>query len=413
MPEPSPMPGAAQPLADLRVVECTSFVAGPSGGMTLAQLGADVIRVDPLGGAADYRRWPVSAATGNSLYWTALNKGKRSVQIDLRTEEGRELVLALATAPGPDGGVVVDNNVGRPWLSYDALRARRADVVHVHIQGHPDGRPAVDYTVNAAVGVPDLTGPVGVADPVNHVLPAWDLLTGMTAMTGLLAALHRRDRHHEGTYLEISLFDVALAGVASMGWLAEAEERDRDRPRHGNHVYGSFGVDFATSDSQRVMVVALTPRQWDALRSVTATEKVFSALEEALDVDLDLEEDRYRLRETIAAVLRPWFEARPLGEVSRELDAAHVLWSPYRSLRNVVSDFRASSAPSVLAEADQPGIGRVVSARSPLRNAGSYGPVRPAPRLGQHTDEVLAGVLGLTGHELAGLHDRGVVGSPA
>jgi 2-methylfumaryl-CoA isomerase len=409
MPEPSSVQPAPQPLADLRVVECTSFVAGPSGCMTLAQLGADVIRVDPLGGAADYRRWPVSATTGTSLYWTALNKGKRSVQIDLRSEEGRELVLALATSPGPGGGVVVDNNVGRPWLSYDALRARRPDVVHVHIQGHADGRPAVDYTVNAAVGVPDLTGPVGVADPVNHVLPAWDLLTGMTAMTGLLAALHRRDREHEGAYLEIALFDVALAGVASMGWLAEADERDRDRPRHGNHVYGSFGVDFGTSDGQRVMVVALTPRQWVALRGVTATEKVFSALEEALDVDLDREEDRYQLRETIAAVLRPWFEARPLAEVSRELDAAQVLWSPYRTLRKAVADFRADAAPSVLEEVQQPGIGRVVSARSPLRQDASYGVARPAPSLGQDTDEVLAEVLGLADAELAGLHDRGVI----
>jgi 2-methylfumaryl-CoA isomerase len=379
--------------------------------MTLAQLGADVIRVDPLGGAADYRRWPVSASTGASLYWTALNKGKRSVEIDLRSAEGRELVLALATGPGPDGGVVVDNNVGRPWLSYDALRTRRPDVVHLHIQGHADGRPAVDYTVNAAVGVPDLTGPVGVADPVNHVLPAWDLLTGMTAMTGLLAALHRRDRTEEGSYLEIALFDVALAGVASMGWLTEADERERDRPRHGNHVYGSFGVDFATSDGQRVMVVALTPRQWVALRSVTATEKVFSALEEALGVDLDLEEDRYRLRETIAAVLRPWFEARDMAEVSRELDAAQVLWSPYRTLRNAVSDFRAAAAPSVLEEVEQPGIGSVISARSPLREGGSYGEAKPAPLLGQHTEEVLAEVLGLADHELTGLHDRRVISS--
>ena len=398
---------AAQPLADLRVVECTSFVAGPSGCMTLAQLGADVVRIDPLGGAADYRRWPVSATTGSSLYWTALNKGKRSVEIDLRSEEGRALVLALGTSPGPGSGIVVDNNVGRPWLSYDALKARRDDVVHLHIQGHADGRAAVDYTVNAAVGVPDLTGPVGLADPVNHVLPAWDLLTGMTAMTGLLAALHRRDRYDEGSYLEIALFDVALAGVASMGWLTEAEERDR--PRNGNHVYGSFGVDFGTSDGQRVMVVALTPRQWVALRGVTSTEKVFTALEEALGVDLDLEEDRYRLRETIAAVLRPWFEARPLAEVSRELEAAQVLWSPYRTLRKTVSDFRASAASSVLQEVQQPGIGPVISARSPLRPGASYGVAQSAPLLGEHTGEVLAEVLGLADHELGGLHDRGVI----
>jgi 2-methylfumaryl-CoA isomerase len=378
--------------------------------MTLAQLGADVIRVDPIGGAADFRRWPVSWKTGESLYWTGLNKGKRSVAVDLRTPEGRELVVAIATADGPDGGIVVDNNVGRPWLAFDALTKRRPDLIQVHIQGHADGRPAVDYTVNPEVGVPDITGPAGGGEPVNHVLPAWDLLTGMTAITGLLAALHRRERYGEGAFLQIALADVALAGVANMGWLAEAEEQG-NRPRHGNHVYGSFGVDFATSDGQRVMVVALTVRQWEALRTVTNTEKVFSALEDALDVNLSIETDRYQLRETIAAVLRPWFSARSLAEVSRELEAAHVLWSRYRTMREAVTEFRNLDLPSVLADVDQPGIGHVVSARSPLRFGSDYGAPAVAPRLGQHTDEVLAEVLGLGDAERARLHDRGIVSS--
>jgi 2-methylfumaryl-CoA isomerase len=268
----------------------------------------------------------------------------------------------------------------------------------------------VDYTVNPEVGVPDMTGPAGAGEPINHVLPAWDLLTGMTAVTGLLAALYRRERSGEGAFLQIALADVALAGVASMGWLAEAEEQG-DRPRHGNHVYGSFGVDFATSDGERVMVVALTVRQWEALRTVTNTEKVFTALEDALDVDLAIETDRYRLRETIAAVLRPWFSARTLAEVSRELEAAHVLWSKYRTMSQAVAEFRGLDSPSVLADVDQPGIGHVVSARSPLRMGSGYGAPTVAPRLGQHTDEVLAEVLGLGELERAQLHDRGIVSS--
>jgi 2-methylfumaryl-CoA isomerase len=405
----SPVDGKQQALTGLRVVECASFVAGPSGCMTLGQLGADVIRVDPIGGAADYRRWPVSNRTGESLYWTALNKGKRSVAVNLRTPEGRELVVALVTAPGPDNGILVDNNVGR-WLGYDALSQRRPDFIQVHIEGHRDGRPALDYTVNAEVGIPDITGPEGAAVPVNHVLPAWDLLTGMTAATGLLAALRRRDRTGEGSFLEIALADVALAGVASMGWFAEVDERGTDRQRQGNYLYGSFGVDFATSDGNRVMVVALTVRQWHALRAVTNTEKVFSALEDALGVDLTVEDDRYRLRETITAILRPWFATRTLDEVSRELDAAEVLWSRYRSMREVVEDFRGLDSPSVLAEVDQPGIGAVVSARSPVRIDAEYGAPVVAPQLGEHTDEVLTEILGLGTDELGRLRDRGIVG---
>jgi 2-methylfumaryl-CoA isomerase len=398
-----------RPLEGLRILECSSFVAGPSGCMTLGMLGADVIRVDPIGGAADHGRWPLSQRTGASLYWSALNRGKKSVCVDLRYPEGRELVVALATSPGPEGGIVLDNNVGRPWLTYDSLVSRRPDLIQVHIQGHSDGRPAVDYTVNAEVGVPDITGPVGVSEPVNHVLPAWDLLTGMTAVTGLLAALRRRDRTGEGCYLSIALADVALAGVASLGWLAEAAEQG-DRPRHGNHVYGSFGVDFETGDRHRVMVVALTARQWKALRDVTKTDRVFRALEEALEVDLSVETDRYRLRETLAAILRPWFAARKLDQVTQELDAAQVLWSRYRTMADTVRELLKSPGTTVVTELDQPGIGVVVSARSPVRIAGDYCDPRPAPRLGQDTDEVLQSILGLQDHEVAALRDRGVVG---
>ncbi|MGK5112462.1 CoA transferase [Geodermatophilus sp. CPCC 205506] len=401
-----------RPLDGLRVLECSSFVAGPSGCLTLGLLGADVVKVDPIDGPADINRWPVSGRTGRSLFWSSLNRGKRSVAVDLRSPEGRELVVALATHPGPDGGLVVDNNVGRPWLTYEALAARRPDLIQVHIQGYNDGRPAVDYTVNAEIGVPGMTGPVGSAEPVNHVVPAWDLLTGMTAVTGLLAALRRRDRSGEGSYLALALADVALAGVASMGWLAEAIEQG-DRPRHGNHLYGSFGVDFATSDQHRVMVVALTVRQWRNLVQVTGTDRVFKALEEAAEVDLSLETDRFRMRETIAAVMRPWFAARTVDEVTHELDDAHVLWSRYRTMSESVRELAKDPVTSVVTEIDQPGIGTITSARSPIRLGGNWTDPRPAPRFGQDTDQVLADVLGLADHEIAGLHDRGVVAGAA
>lgn len=128
-----------RPLAGLRVVECATFVAGPSGGMALAQLGADVIRVDPIGGGPDHRRWPVAPA-GGSLYWNGLNKGKRSVTVDLSAPEGRELVTALITAPGPQAGILLENT-GRAWLSHETLAKRRPDLIHLRVQGHADGRP--------------------------------------------------------------------------------------------------------------------------------------------------------------------------------------------------------------------------------------------------------------------------------
>ena len=408
----------ARPLRGLRVIECASFVAGPTGGMTLAQLGADVIRVDPVGGGSDYRRWPV-APTGESYYWHSLNKGKRSVAVDLRSTEGRELLTALIIAPGEDRGILVDNVVGRRWMANDVLTARRPDLIHVRVQGYPDGKPAVDYTVNAEVGLPGITGTEEGGAPVNHVLPAWDLVTGLAVSTGVLAALHARGRTGEGAYVELALSDVALAGVANLGWLSEAAVSGHERPRHGNHVYGSFGVDFACRDGQRVMVVALTEGQWAALCSVTGTGAVFSALEKALDADLTLEDERYRLRETIAAVLRPWFAARDSKQVADELDAARVLWGRYRGMADVVAAHARGVHPvlaHVLVPADDAPRRDVrtqgvpaITARSPLRWDGAYGAPGEAHRLGADTAEVLAEVLGLSDAEIGQLAGRGVI----
>ena len=115
-------------LNGMRVVEGAAFVAGPLGGMTLAQLGADVIRFDPIGGGLDYRRWPVTK-DGRSLYWAGLNKGKRSIALDLRSDEGREIATSLITAPGPDAGIFLTNYPAGGWIDYDHLVERRPDLV--------------------------------------------------------------------------------------------------------------------------------------------------------------------------------------------------------------------------------------------------------------------------------------------
>lgn len=407
---------APRPLADLEVVECASFVAGPTGGMTLAQLGADVVRIDPIGGGSDHRRWPVvgdgdGSNDSDSYYWASLNKGKRSIAVDMRSEEGRELVTALITAPGENRGVLVDNAVGRRWMANERLVERRPDLIHLRVQGYPDGRPAVDYTVNAEVGIPGITGPEVAGAPVNHVLPAWDLVTGLTVSTGVLAALHERSRSGRGAYVELALSDVALAGVANLGWLSEAAERGRDRLRHGNHVYGSFGVDFACSDGNRVMVVALTPGQWSALCEATGTGEVFAALATALEADWRDEADRYRHRETIAAILKPWFAARDLQRVGDELDSARVVWSRYQGMRDVVAAHR-DGRHAVLADVALPCGAKAITARSPLRWQGGYGVPGTAADLGRETDEVLAGRLGLSDAEIGRLHSRGVVAGP-
>ena len=127
---------------DLRVIESSAFIAAPLAGLTLAQFGADVIRVEMIGGGIDYGRLPLMPS-GRSLYWTGLNKGKRSIAVDLRRPEGRELVRDLVTAGGENGGVLLTNIVTQ-WLAHASLAQQRADVITCTIEGNPDGSTAVD-----------------------------------------------------------------------------------------------------------------------------------------------------------------------------------------------------------------------------------------------------------------------------
>ena len=231
-------------LKGLRVVEGSAFVAAPLGGMTLAQMGADVIRFDPLSGGLDYRRWPVTPEN-ESIYWAGMNKGKRSFAVNLREAEGRELVAALITAPGPEAGIFLTNLQVGEWLSYETLSARRADLIMLRIIGNPDGTVAVDYTVNARMGWPFVTGPADLDEPVNNVLPGWDLTCGLTAAIGLLAAERHRSRTGEGQEVRLSLADVAYHITGSLGYIGDVEINGAERPRIGNDMYGTFGGEFA------------------------------------------------------------------------------------------------------------------------------------------------------------------------
>ena len=251
-------------LDGMRVVEGSAFVAAPLGGMTLAQLGADVIRFDAIGGGIDFHRWPVTP-DGASLFWAGMNKGKRSLAVDVRRAEGQELVTALICGEGADAGIFLSNFPATGWLSDERLRIQRPDLIYVNIIGNPDGSTAVDYTVNPSSGFAYATGPAGSSNPTNHVLPAWDVATGLTAATSLLAAERLRTRTGRGGLVTISLADVAFAMVANLGYVAQAHVLHEGRPPIGNDMYGAFGRDFITSDDRRVMVVAISMRQWQSL----------------------------------------------------------------------------------------------------------------------------------------------------
>lgn len=399
-------------LLDLRVVESSAFIAAPLAGLTLAQFGADVIRVDMIGGGIDYGRLPLMPS-GRSLYWTGLNKGKRSVAVDLRKPEGRELVQALVTARGDDGGVLL-TNIGTPWLAHASLASKRPDLISCTIQGNADGTTAVDYTVNCSTGYPLVTGGGTSERPVNHVLPAWDIACANQAAFAIVAAADRRRRTGAGAELRIALSDVAFTMLSHLGVLAEAELLNEDRPSIGNHIYGAFGRDFGTADGKRVMVAGISAGQWTALVKACAVENEIRALERSMQRDFTKEADRYHARDAIAAVFEPWFAKRPLQEVGRTLDEHRVCWGLYRPVTDLLAnDPRVSEANPVFGRTQTPGVGTHLAAGNAVRVTGAPpGSTGPAPWLGQHTDEVLSEVLGLDGAAIGRLHDGRIVAGP-
>ena len=392
-------------LSALPVIEASSFVASPTAGLYLAQFGAEVIRVDQIGGGPDFRRWPVTAEN-NSLYWENLNRAKKSVALDLARPEGRELLQELVRATGQ----FVTNFPARGFLSHELLAEGRPDLITVRVMGWADGSPALDYTVNNSVGYPMLTG--AGPEPVNHVLPAWDLLTGAYAAFALLAAIQRRAATGEGGEVRLPLSDVAIGTVANMGGIAEVLYTGENRPRLGNAVYGLFGRDFTTRDGQRTMIVVVTPRQWanliaalnlgEAVAAAEAARGAFFAKGHGPPLPHPAAPDTGR-EQAIAA--------RNHTDLAAAFDAGGIVHSPYRTMLDAANDpalvadnpiFGAAANPSGFT---YPAAGAFATIPQADRQ-----PPRPAPRNGQHSEEVLSSRLSLSSGEIARLIDAGIVG---
>jgi 2-methylfumaryl-CoA isomerase len=391
-------------LSGLSIIEASSFVASPTAGLYLAQMGAEVIRVDQIGGGPDFNRWP-KADNGASLYWENLNRAKKSVALNLSKPEACEILQELAAKTGQ----FITNFPVDGFLSHEKLAAKRHDMITVRVMGMADGGPALDYTVNAAVGFPDLTGPG--PDPVNHVLAAWDLLTGAYSAFAMMTALHHRAATGLGQEVRVPLSDVAIGTAANLGMLAEVLHTGDNRERLGNTVYGAFGRDFVTKDGVRLMIMAITPRQWTGLVSVLGIADEVTAIETKRGVSLTKDEG---LRFTHRDALFPLVEAKVAHwnypELKAALDKVGGCYGAYQTMKDAASDpvlvgnnpmFGTAANPSGLL---YPAAGSLATIPQLDR-----APPQSAPRLGAHSDEILERVLGLSSGQIAALHDKGLV----
>ena len=400
-------------LSGLRVIESSAFVAVPMAGMTLSQMGAEVIRFDRLEGGLDARRMPYSPS-GHSLFWSGMNKGKKSIAVDMKSPKGKELISNLVTAPGKDAGLFLTNLKVRGWLDYETLSKVRSDIIIVTLTGDRHGKPQVDYTVNPALGIPDITGHEGSADPVANAIPAWDMIAGNMCVSSLLAAERYRLRHGVGQDVEIALKDVAAAAIGHLGMIADSTLNSDDRTKAGNALYGAYGKDFLCADGNRVMIIGLTSRQWSGIVKATDTTEQFKKLEKENNINLQDESIRWHWRHAITEIIEPWFKIRTVKDFADDFDKTGLTWSVFRSVKEALNvDPDLTEDNPLFKKILQPNAGEFLVPRHPANfSKVENSDATPAPALGEHTEEVLGDVLNLSDLEISNLFDDGVVASP-
>ena len=383
------------PLAGVRVADFSRVLAGPYCTMVLADLGADVVKVERPGEGDETRAWGPPFVGGESAYYLSVNRNKRSVAIDLKNPDGRRLALELCAR----SDVVIENfrpgGAERLGLDSAAVCAINPRVVHCSITGfgRDDPRAGYDFIVQAESGLMAITGDPG-GEPTKVGVAVVDVLTGLHAATAILAALRRRDATGEGERIELSLLDSAFASlvnVAQSSLVTGAEPH-----RYGNAHPSIVPYEPYLAADGRIAVAAANDGLFARLCAVLQRPEL------ADDPRFATNEQRVRHRRELGEILRPIFERRTAGEWVDELSVAGV---PAGKIRGVRDALRKAATPLVV---DHPTAGGLELVPAPARLASATQPRQPPPLLGQHTTEVLS-ELGLAQSRIEELERRGVV----
>lgn len=398
-------------LSGLKIVEVSSFVASPTAGLYCAQMGAEVVRIDHKAGGLDYDRYMMTSE-GRSLSWENLNRAKKSLALDLNSAEGRELAAEMVRQTGQ----MITNLPVSSFLSHEKLAEGREDLVSVRIMGWHDGRQAMDFTVNAASGYPLMNGPEdwdpATAPPVNQVLPAWDFITGAYCAFALLAGLRHRDATGKGVEMRVPLGDVAIGTMFNAGAGPEMLYRGADRERLGNAIWGAFGRDFLSRDGKRFMVAALTPKQWKATVEAFGLAGEVAALEAELGVDFAASDhQRFVNRDRLFGLFQRAAESFDYADLAERLGKAGATFERYRTMYEAAQDPDLVTNNPLFGPSPANPSGFSYPATRSFANIpdAAAGDPKPAPYLGEHSEEVLAERLGMSSGQIAQLIDRGVV----
>ncbi len=370
------------PLEGVKVLDMSRVLAGPYATMVLGDLGAEVIKVEHPERGDDTRHWGPPFVESESAYFLSVNRNKRSVGVDLKTEKGLECVKRLAT----EADVLIENwkrgSLEKLGLGYESLRDANPGLIHCSITGFGPGpdedRPGYDFLVQARAGVMGITGHPG-EEPTKVGVAISDIVCGLYASNSILAAMPRRSETGEGARIEVPLFESTL------GWLANRAQEylvsGVDTGLIGNaHPSIVPYQTFHTSDKPIVVAVG-NNTQFVSLCNAIGCEDL------ATDERYATNPDRVANREELVATLQHEFSKRTAekwGEIIRE---AGVACGPVNSLADVFSDEHVLRS-GILQEVEHPTVGVLEMLASPVIVDGERLPIRrPPPTLGEHTGD--------------------------
>jgi crotonobetainyl-CoA:carnitine CoA-transferase CaiB-like acyl-CoA transferase len=396
----------AAPLDGIKVLDVTRVLAGPWCTMTLADLGAEVWKIENPAGGDDTRSWTPPAADGISTYFLSANRNKKSVAVDLKTPEGRAIVADLATK----ADVLVENlrpsSLRAAGLDHDRLRALNPRLIACSISGYGRNGPfaeraGYDFVMQAETGFMAITGEVAGA-PMRLGVAFVDLAAGANATQAILAALYARERSGLGQSIDIALYDSALhllANIAS-GYLNTGDDPGRFGNAHASIVPYQL---FDTADGAIALAVGTNQQYSRLCCDVLGCPDLWS--DDAFRTNTARTQNRGVLIPRLQAAIAPHQTEPLLSKL-----AQHGI--PAGAVRTVGDAFASQEARArgVVATAPHPQLGQVRMVRSPLRLSGSptVTPSAP-PGLGQHTRAVLSGVLAYSVAQIAELESQGAV----
>jgi crotonobetainyl-CoA:carnitine CoA-transferase CaiB-like acyl-CoA transferase len=405
----------AGPLSHIKVLDLSRILAGPWSGQVLADLGADVVKVERPGVGDDTRSWGPpflkdadGVETRESGYYLSANRGKRSVTVDLNTLEGQQIVRALAAK----SDILLENykvgTLAKFGLDYASLKAVNPGLIYCSVTGFGQDGPkaenaAYDFMIQAMGGLMSVTGerddlPGGGPQKVG--VPIVDLMTGMYTSVAVLAALARRAETGLGDYIDIGMLDVMVGSVANQGmnYLVSGKAPKRAGNKHPNIQPQDV---FACADGHIVLVVG-NDGQFARFCQVAGKP------EWTQDERFSSNGARVRNRDTLLPLMIDLFREKPMGEWATLLDEAGVPCSPINTIPQVFEDEQVKHR-GMLIELPHPTAGSVPQIRSPMRFAEAQLAFdRAPPLLGQHTAEVLSD-LGFDEARIARLARDGVI----